>query len=541
MIFGERKILLWPLIAAAAFFLIPVGLFLAHPFGFWSSGSDNEPLGLANALNLAYRLADLRMYPAIGLTNHPGIQFYLMSWLALAFSGHPIPLAGQELFFRDVIDHVEDYHRASVGIAALVGAAGVYIFARTALKLVPVGVTAAGLLLWLVSTPATILYFMSPGFESVAILVNSLFLLILVRLAFDRELSRAVIVVAGCIGAFAYLDKLSYIYVPLALFCVIFWKAVFGRVGWLRGVAMVGLCVFAFIATSVLVGYFVIGWSSFTSLLRFHRSVVVGSELYGEGDRIVVDGNRVWLAIRSIPGHQTYAVPLALVAGQAFFIAGLVTGFRNRQNHGVALIGIGAGLAAAFSALSVLKHYDPHYTAGVSATLPACAVAFWLFAQTWNRRLRFRAAAIACIAVLLMAGPVLSRVITVLEEKHDYTLSAWTDKKEIEARIAGITKVVDFAYRVPFSQYGEGFIVYYAGVPRLVQEHLQGRRGVTNSLTERVVTEDVGAYVIDKSYFRDVQAVKTAPNLDLLGPKPVRFNEGDELIEFRTVFLLIRK
>jgi hypothetical protein len=541
MKFGERKILLWALFAAAGFFLIPVGFFLAHPFGFWSSGGDNEPLGLANALNLAYRLADLRMYPAIGLTNHPGIQFYLMSWLALAFSGHPIPLAGQEHFFHDVIDHVEDYHRAIVGIGALVGAAGVYVFARAALKLVPVGVIAAGLLLWLVSTPATILYFMSPGFESVAILLNGLFLLILVRLAFDRELNGAVIVVAGCVGAFAYLNKLSYIYVPLALFSVVFWKAVFYRIGWRQGVAMVGLCVFAFIATSVLVGYFFIGWSSFASLLRFHRSVVLGSELYGEGDRIVVDGSRVWLAIRSIPGHRTYAVPLALIVGQAFFIAGLVTGFRNRQNHGVALIGIGAGLAAAFSALSVLKHYDPHYTAGVSATLPACAVAFWLFAQTWNRSLRLSAAGIACVTVLLMAEPVLSSVTTALADKDDYTRSASADDKEIEARIASITKVVDFAYRVPFSQYGEGFVVYYAGVPRLVQEHLQGRRGVTNSLTEQLVTEDVGAYVIDKHYFRNVEAVKRAPNLDLLGPRPVRFSEGDELIELRTVFLLIRK
>src|SRR5437016_143638 len=146
MKFGDRKLLLWPLIMAAGFLLIPIVLFFTYPIGFWNS-TDNEPFGLANALNLASRLADLRMYPAPGLAGHPGVQFYLMSWLALALSGHPIPLAGQALFFREVIDHVEDYHRAIVGIAALVGAAGVYVFARTALKLVPVGVTAAGLLL----------------------------------------------------------------------------------------------------------------------------------------------------------------------------------------------------------------------------------------------------------------------------------------------------------------------------------------------------------------------------------------------------------
>jgi len=54
-------------------------------------------------------------------------------------------------------------------------------------------------------------------------------------------------------------------------------------------------------------------------------------------------------------------------------------------------------------------------------------------------------------------------------------------------------------------------------------------------------TRLVDAYVIDKNYFPDVEAVKNAPNLDLLGPKPVRYNADDKLIELHTVFLLIRK
>jgi hypothetical protein len=38
-----------------------------------------------------------------------------------------------------------------------------------------------------------------------------------------------------------------------------------------------------------------------------------------------------------------------------------------------------------------------------------------------------------------------------------------------------------------------------------------------------------------------VEAVRSAANVDLLGPKPVRVEDGDQLIELRTVFLLIRK
>jgi hypothetical protein len=113
MKFSGRKSLLWPLLLAGLFSFIPLFLFVAYPIGFWSTVNDNEPLGLANALNLAYRFADFRMYPAIGLTNHPGVQFYLTSWLALVCSGHPFAAGGQEPFFRDGIDHVEDYHEQS--------------------------------------------------------------------------------------------------------------------------------------------------------------------------------------------------------------------------------------------------------------------------------------------------------------------------------------------------------------------------------------------------------------------------------------------
>jgi hypothetical protein len=536
---GRRRDLVWSCILAALFFSIPVILFFAYPISFWSS-TDNEPLGLADALNLAHRLADLRMYQAPGMMGHPGVQFYLMSWLALAFSGYPLAATGPD-FFHAVIDHVEDYHRAIVFMVALAGAAGVYIFARTALKLVPIGVTTVALLIWLVSTPATILFFMSSGFESFAILINALFLAILVRLAFDRDIDPTVVILAGCVGAFAYLNKLSYIYIPLALVSAIFWKAVFCRTGWFRGAALVALFVFALVAAVVAVAYFIIGWDSFGQLRRFHQSVIWGSELYGTGDQVVVSREGVRRAIMAIPGDKTYAIPLALIAGTVLFLSGLVAGFRNRQKDSVAVIAIGAGLAALFSALIVLKHYDSHYTAGVSAALPGCVLACYLFAQSWNSKLRFAAVAVAWIMVLLMADPVLRIVTGTLAGRSDATRLALEDMKEINARTAGMKRVIDFAYRVPFPQYGEGFVVYYAGIPRLTQEYVQNRRGVTNSITEQSVTEDVGAYVIDKGYFPNVEAVRSAPNLDLLGPKPVRLGADDELIELRTVFLLIRK
>ena len=517
----ENKFLSWPFILAAGFFLIPIVLFSLYPIGFWSS-TDYEPLGLANALNMAYRLADLRLYAAEGMTNHPGVPFYLMSWLALALSGHPVAAGGQEPFFRDVVDHVEDYHRAAVYVAALAGSAGVYAFARTALKLIPTGVTAIALLAWLVSTPATILCFMYTGFEPVGLLINALFLVVLAALAFDREINPRVIVLAGLVGAFAYLNKLAYAYVPLALVCAIFWKAYFGGIGWRRTTALIALSLFTFVAVVVAAGYFIIGWKAFVYLLRFHRNVILGSGLYGGGQRVVVSGEGIWRAIMAIPGDRAYAVPLALIVGVALNIAGVIAGFRNRQNEGVAVMAIGAGLAGLYSALSVMKHYDSHYTAGVSATLPGCVLACFLFARGWNSKARLTAVAVASLAILLMAGPVLLEVRDVLASKVNATRLAVADMKEVSAQTAGMERAVDFNYRVPFPQFVEGFIVHYAGVPRLTEQYVRTRGGVTNDILGETSGE-IGAYVFDKNYF-DAQAIMSAPNLDTRQPEPARFD-----------------
>src|SRR3954452_13470039 len=134
---GLRNLLSWPLLLAIAFFLTPVLLAATYPGSFWL-GNDYEPLGLADALNLAYRLGDGKMYMATGMAYHPGVPFYLMSWLALALAGYPVASTDAG-FYASVIADVEKYHQITIWVNALAGAIGVYIFAQTARKLVPAG------------------------------------------------------------------------------------------------------------------------------------------------------------------------------------------------------------------------------------------------------------------------------------------------------------------------------------------------------------------------------------------------------------------
>ncbi len=144
------------------------------------------------------------------------------------------------------------------------------------------------------------------------------------------------------------------------------------------------------------------------------------------------------------------------------------------------------------------------------------------------------------IAILVMAFEVQGMLSTVVAVRMNNNRLAKADLEEINSHVAGSKRAVEFAYKTPFAQFGEGFVILYASVPRLTYEYFKTRPQVVSSLVADQVTRDVGAYVIDKHYFPTVESVRAAPNLALLDPKPSKFNDGDKLIELRTVFLLIR-
>ena len=544
MKFALPKFFCRPSTLAIAFLPIPLILALLYPASFWAIG-DYEPHSLANALNMAYRLADLKMYTPMGMSYHPGVPFYLMSWLALALTGHPLGSDGIGLF-NTLLDHIETFHLMMIFLGGIVGAAGIFVFARSAQTLVPADVTISGIALWLFSLPATILTFVSPGIESFALLINGLFFAVLVRLAYEPTLGRWIVILAGCVGAFAYLNKLAYVYVPLALFAAIVVKLVFARTDRRRAALLVSLTVLSFVSAVLAVAVFVIGWRGFQSVLMFHMQVILGSGLYGAGERTVVDGSAVWNTLTAIPAERAYAVPLALIGGIGLGIGGLVTAFKKPEQLPVAVLSIGAAVAASLSALSVLKHYTDHYTAAVSATLPVCIIAGYLLAKAWACRIEATYSLVVIVAALLMVYPVAGSIAARLTFYSEQSRLAREDMQQITALTAGSSRATYYTYRSPFAQFGEGFVIDFASIPRLTEAFLQSRPDVLNTLTagkssKEVGAREVGSYVIDKKYFSSADRVQNAPNLDLLGTKPVTYREGDRLIELRTVFLLVRQ
>jgi hypothetical protein len=286
---------------------------------------------------------------------------------------------------------------------------------------------------------------------------------------------------------------------------------------------------------------FIIGWDGFLILVRFHIRVFIGSGLYGEGSRTVVSKDEIWRALAAMPPDRAYAMLIAVVSGPCLVIGGYLAGRRGPEHVPAAVIGIGTGVASVLSALFVLKHYSFPYTAGVSATLPANFVACYLLAKSWgwDYRLRTAAAALAAIAILVMAGQTWDWLIPALAERTNVTELAKADLQEIQTQLAGKKLSVEFGYAAPFSQAGEGLMITYGSVRRLTDDYLRSRPDVIGSMASGLADRDSGAYVIAKAYFPTVESIKTAPNLSLFGRKPVKFKDGDKLIELHTAFLLI--
>jgi hypothetical protein len=533
-----RRLWIWPCVLAVSFFLIPPFLFHHYPISFWAS-TDYQPLGLADALNMAYRIADREFYFARGMTNHPGVPFYFMNWLALALAGFPVASADAGFLDR-VIERIENYHRITIWLGALTGAAGVYIFAHAARTVAPLGVVVIGLLAWLVSTPATLLMFMSPSIDSFAILINGLFFAALIRIAYDEEILLSGAILGACAAAFACFNKLSYLYVPLALLVTGLSNFSLRKVDPMRRRQLSLRVGAAFALMVVAVGTLVIGLSGFRIMFGFHTGVFLGSGLYGTGDKAVVAGHELWRVVTSIPADRTYAVPIALLVGCVLVAGAFASSRRGPEHIPVTLISIGAGVASLLSAIFVMKHYGVHYTAGVSATLPASAVAFYLLATSWGWGPRLRAAAspLAGIAILVMAWQAWGAVADVLAARADTSRQADADMAEIKALLAGGKRPIEFGYRAPFSWSGEGFVIYFASIPRLADDYVWSRKDMFSS-GAYLVNQKAGAYVLSKDFFPTAEHIKTSANVIPEHPEPVRFRDGDKIIELRTVFLLI--
>jgi hypothetical protein len=201
---------------------------------------------------------------------------------------------------------------------------------------------------------------------------------------------------------------------------------------------------------------------------------------------------------------------------------------------------VGAGTAAVLASVSVLKHYDSHYTAAVSPTLPACLVAGYRLTNAWNLRAGAAWAAISLAAVVLMTPKVAAGVADHLNSKININAQAMADLRDIEKLPIDISSSIAFTYSAPFGYFGEGFVVFLACVPRLTAEYHRERPRMFSANAADSPPRSIGAIILHKTYFPTVESIKASSNLAPFGNEPTVWRDGDRLVDLRTVFVLLR-
>src|SRR5215468_4566336 len=119
--------------------------------------------------------------------------------------------------------------------------------------------------------------------------INALSFVVLRRLADEPEVSAGTVMLSACVGALAYLNKLSYVYIPLALAAAGIASGAFRRESLARTSRLSLLFSATFLIVVVAVGFLIIGEQGFHALLRFHNGIIFHTGQYGQGEAGVVD------------------------------------------------------------------------------------------------------------------------------------------------------------------------------------------------------------------------------------------------------------
>jgi hypothetical protein len=391
------------------------------------------------------------------------------------------------------------------------------------------------LALYFVMTPQSVFRAVNPLTESFALAVNALFIVALVRLARD-PLRVWPYVLCGVAAAFAYLLKVSFLYVWGALLAAFAYLAVFG----VRplGVAPVlrllrGLVVFHVVGIGLVwaVGLTVIGEFYFAALRRLHWSIFThgpGSEANASLADVVQSMALSW-------DSGATALPVVMVVAPALLLAVTVATLRRRLPPFAGAVAVGAAMAALASVAAVLTRYGETYVVGVAATIPLLFVASWYAAG--DSRARRVIVATALGVVLLSAWRAAPAVDHLFTEKVSTSRKASSDAQAI-AGIAGPDATLLYLYRVPMVGFGKGYVAFHCEVPHINEALLAANRNEQSSMARSVSAPDF--VVVDKHYNLTAAEVKSGKNLDPINGVKTVWRDGDELIALDKVWLMRR-
>ena len=426
---------------------------------FWYTDDDYAYLSLAHALSLDQRLHGDREIGDQALGQHPGLPFYLLSWIAFKIA---VPTSAQGFIqvLGEGSDAPERFWFVSRVFALLLTLGGVaLIFRAAAGRLAIVSATVATI--WFLAASEQPWVAMSRlGIESFALPYALLFYLAARNAFCEPRRSVTASLIFGLVGGLGYSLKFHYI-----AFTV-------GSAAGLMAMLAVGSCrlLEAFKLGSAYAAGFVLGFGSLAipilgrarivELFRFHFGIATHSGYYGEGAANVVSSAQVWQAIDFLTRTPTFSAVLLLIfAGAAYVVLTRWSDGGWRKSW----FPLGVTLLSAFllSLFAVLKHFQPHYLVVPVSIIPLLLL---YLAENIGPRL---ARGLFTVLAGILGTYWLPFTLLHFDFMQKSYLAAQARLKEdvtrIEARPLGPNEIRIWSYRVPARGFAVGFIVNFAG------------------------------------------------------------------------------
>ena len=496
----------------------------------WQHPDDYPAHSLGHAMNLEESLETGKRFQNPGLGAHPGIPFFISSWIA--FKGAQWSQTGLnktdsngDISWR-TLQHPERFwffNKLVALILALLGTAAIWLFASA------YGAGTAficGLIYYSLSSVSWTHSFSYLTNDSFALLLAGGFGLI-ARPALRRNRGGAFYwwVLWGFWCGCGYLVKLNY----LALFfgaltgLGVAWST--GRFGFLEAVKKGGL-LFLGIASAMVCGIAIIGWASFINLLQTHFLFAAHTKLYGSGDMGILSFHEMWSAFVRAAADPFLVLAIALVV--IVCIGVISRGWKDTdtaESESPLLAAMAAIIILSF--LAALKHYAPHYTLITSASI---AVAAAMLVGRSKRKL-WRGGVLAFCVVALLTS-TFWRAKDQFETRHQAAIAALADRDQILSLPINPGEYRLWTYRAPMPEFRMGFAVIYSGVDRLITKLREAEaKGFDRSSYINRTPQFPWRYIIlEKLHYNSLQAVR---KLDFYQPT-------DRLIELETVIVIDR-
>jgi hypothetical protein len=525
--FSMKRIFASSLLAIAVFSAW-LTIFILWPIPFWQTGNDYVYLSLAHAIHFETALHEtVNADPA--LANHPGIPFYVASWLALR--GAAFSDSGNDIV-RSALAHPDRFFVATKIIGGLITAAGIGA-AWLLLRGIPAFWRCLAILSFFAAAPASYRYgLVFLGNETFALPLAVLLFWAVDRCAKTPPEANFSWLLLGAAAALGYTVKLLYLDLLVAALAVAlidsWWNTpALGLRLVLEFSRRIALILIAFFVVTGSILLTVLGHDGLNDLLRFHSSIFTHSGIYGSGDIGFVSTAAVhqallsWFAETALP----YLIPLAAASLCVVLGAKFKAHTLDRRT---ALAAAGALAAILSASAAILKHFDSHYVVAICALLPfVLSPVFALRRTKW----------IAAAGILACLGWTTFRAGLEFSKDSKEAAAIIDDEAEIRAMPLAPGEARLWTYRVPTQEFAAAFVASYSGVGSIMATLADPARQDFSSYS--MVKRPYRYIVLDRKNFPDANAVrKVEGSLDRTQALFVPLAPDDKIHELRRLIVV---